>query len=176
MNQVLLAVLAANLCNIVLAAFPGLSLFPNLGGDRKKGWTLTLQFLVMNLLASLTSGLIGGRSVVLTAVLYVATVLVLAVLVSLVRKGWDRTQAGLIVISSVLGTVLIYLRGWESVGTRVLDGFLAVLVYLLAAVMLSAIREDMEYHQIPKGLRGPLILLVTAGLMTIAFHGTQVLW
>ncbi len=50
-----------------------------------------------------------------------------------------------------------------SVGTAV--GF------LIAIVLMAGIRERIEYNKIPKAFRGMPIVLLTAGLMAIAFFG-----
>ncbi len=50
-----------------------------------------------------------------------------------------------------------------SVGTAV--GF------LVAIVLMAAIREQIEHNKIPKAFRGMPIVLITAGLMAIAFFG-----
>ena len=43
--------------------------------------------------------------------------------------------------------------------------------YLLAIVILAGIREKMEYNEIPGPFKGMPIVLLTAGLMAIAFCG-----
>ena len=50
-----------------------------------------------------------------------------------------------------------------SIGTAV--GF------LIAIVLMAGIRERIEYNKIPKAFRGMPIVLLTAGLMAIAFFG-----
>lgn len=43
--------------------------------------------------------------------------------------------------------------------------------YILAMVMMAAIREELEFADIPKSLEGPAIGLITAGLMAMSFMG-----
>ena len=43
--------------------------------------------------------------------------------------------------------------------------------FLIAIVLLASIRERIEYNDIPASFKGKPIVLVTAGLMAIAFYG-----
>jgi Na+-transporting NADH:ubiquinone oxidoreductase subunit E len=51
----------------------------------------------------------------------------------------------------------------------VVFGFGSGLGWMIAIVAMAAIREKMNYSDVPKGLRGLGITFVTAGLMSIAF-------
>ena len=44
-----------------------------------------------------------------------------------------------------------------------------VILTVIAIVAMAAIREKMNYSDVPKGLRGLGITFITAGLMSIAF-------
>ena len=48
-------------------------------------------------------------------------------------------------------------------------GFGSGLGFMIAIVAIAAIREKMNYSDVPGGLRGLGITFVTAGLMSIAF-------
>ncbi len=48
---------------------------------------------------------------------------------------------------------------------RVLFGF------FIAIVIMAGLREKIEYNDVPETFKGSAIVLVTAGLMSIAFFG-----
>ena len=43
--------------------------------------------------------------------------------------------------------------------------------FLIAIVLMAGIREKIEYNDVPESFQGTPIVLVTAGLMAIAFFG-----
>lgn len=55
--------------------------------------------------------------------------------------------------------------------TSVVNGFATAAGFTVAIVILAGIREKMEYNDVPQSFRGMPIVLVTAGLMAIAFCG-----
>ena len=72
---------------------------------------------------------------------------------------------------AILGTCL-FIDLWEY-------GFLEALVasfggglgFTLVICMMGGIRENLEWADVPKGLRGAGITLITAGILTLAFMG-----
>ena len=52
-----------------------------------------------------------------------------------------------------------------------MNGFATALGFTIAIVILAGIREKMEYNDIPESFKGMPIVLLTAGLMAIAFCG-----
>ena len=52
-----------------------------------------------------------------------------------------------------------------------MSGFATAIGFTISIVILAGIREKMEYNDIPKPFQGMPIVLVTAGLMAIAFCG-----
>ena len=55
--------------------------------------------------------------------------------------------------------------------TGVVNGFGTALGFTIAIVILAGIREQMEYNDITESFQGMPIVLVTSGLMAIAFFG-----
>lgn len=60
-------------------------------------------------------------------------------------------------------------RAIANVGDSIVYAFSSGIGWLLAIVGLAAIREKMEYSDIPKGLQGIGITFITVGLMAMAF-------
>jgi len=44
---------------------------------------------------------------------------------------------------------------------------------MIAIIIMAGIREKMEYNDIPEAFKGMPIVLISAGLMAIAFAGFQ---
>ena len=51
------------------------------------------------------------------------------------------------------------------------NGFATALGFTIAIIILAGIREKMAYNDVPESFRGMPIVLITAGLMAIAFCG-----
>lgn len=55
--------------------------------------------------------------------------------------------------------------------TGVVNGFATAIGFLVSIVLMAGIREKVEYNDVPESFKGTPIVLVTAGLMAIAFFG-----
>ena len=55
--------------------------------------------------------------------------------------------------------------------TGIVNGFATALGFTIAIVILAGIREKIEYNDIPESFKGMPTVLLTAGLMAIAFCG-----
>ena len=55
--------------------------------------------------------------------------------------------------------------------TGVINGFATAVGFLVSIVLMAGIREKIEYNDITESFKGTPIVLVTAGLMAIAFFG-----
>ena len=51
------------------------------------------------------------------------------------------------------------------------SGLATAIGFTIAIVILAGIREKMEHNDVPKAFQGMPIVLITAGLMAIAFCG-----
>ena len=72
---------------------------------------------------------------------------------------------------AVLGTALTNVQEEYNVLYAVVNGFATAAGFAVAICILAGIREKMRYNNIPKPFQGMPIVLVTAGLMAIAFCG-----
>ena len=50
-------------------------------------------------------------------------------------------------------------------------GFSTAFGFFIAIVIMAGLREKIEYNDVPETFKGSAIVLVTAGLMSIAFFG-----
>ena len=58
-----------------------------------------------------------------------------------------------------------------GIGTGIVNGFATAVGFTVSIVILAGIREKLTYNDIPESFQGMPIVLVTAGLMAIAFCG-----
>ena len=72
---------------------------------------------------------------------------------------------------AVLGVAINNVNYEYDILTSVINGLATSIGFAIAIVILAGIREKMEYNNIPKYLKGMPIVLITAGLMAIAFCG-----
>ena len=72
---------------------------------------------------------------------------------------------------AVLGVALTNVQKNYGIGTGIVNGFATAVGFTISIVILAGIREKMTYNDIPESFRGMPIVLVTAGLMAIAFCG-----
>ena len=72
---------------------------------------------------------------------------------------------------AVLGVALNSVQYGYNILQSVVYGFGISVGFTIAIVILAGIREKMEYNDIPESWQGMPIVMVTAGLMSIAFFG-----
>ncbi|MBQ2720460.1 MAG: electron transport complex subunit RsxA, partial [Clostridia bacterium] len=74
---------------------------------------------------------------------------------------------------AVLGVTLLNINNEYDFITSVVYGFSAGVGFLIAILLLSAIRERIAYSDIPRPFRGFPIVLIAAALLSISFMGFQ---
>ncbi len=72
---------------------------------------------------------------------------------------------------AVLGVALNNVTYEYTILEGVVNGFATAVGFTIAIVIMAGIREKIEYNDVPKPFQGSAIVLVTAGLMAIAFSG-----
>ena len=72
---------------------------------------------------------------------------------------------------AVLGVALTNVQKNYGIGTGIVNGFATAVGFTVSIVILAGIREKLTYNDIPESFQGMPIVLVTAGLMAIAFCG-----
>lgn len=171
--------------NVVLSQFLGLC--PFLGVSKKvntaAGMGMALVFVIT--LASAVSGLIYQfilEPFDLTYLQTIVFILVIAALVQFVemilkkymKSLYEALGVYLPLITTncaVLGVALTNVQKKYSLLSGIVSGFATAVGFTIAIVILAGIREKMEYNDVPKAFQGMPIVLITAGLMAIAFCG-----
>ena len=72
---------------------------------------------------------------------------------------------------AVLGVAISNISDGYNFITSVVSGFATAVGFTIAIVILAGIREKIEYNDIPESFQGMPIVLLTSGLMAIAFYG-----
>ena len=171
--------------NVVLSQFLGLC--PFLGVSKKTntaaGMGVAVIFVIT--LASAVAGLMYKFILVPLHIEYLQTIcfiLVIAALVQFVemflRKVIPSLYESLGVYlplittnCAVLGVALTNVQKKYGILEGIVNGFATSVGFTIAIIILAGIRERMEYNDIPESFQGMPIVLITAGLMAIAFCG-----
>ncbi len=171
--------------NVVLSQFLGLC--PFLGVSRKTetaaGMGTAVIFVIT--LSSAVTGVIYKYVLQAFHVEYLETIVFILVIAALVqfvemflRKAMPALYEALGVYlplittnCAVLGIAITNVQKEYGILTGVVNGFATALGFTIAIIILAGIREKMEYNDIPKSFQGMPTVLLTAGLMAIAFCG-----
>jgi electron transport complex protein RnfA len=171
--------------NVVLSQFLGLC--PFLGVSKKVETAIGMGSAVIFVItiASAVTAIIYKFILVPLDITYLQTIvfiLVIAALVQFVEMFLKKYMVALYQAlgvylplittnCAVLGIALTNVQKNYGIGFSIVSGFSTAVGFLIAIVILAGIREKMEYNDIPESFKGMPIVLVTAGLMAIAFCG-----
>ena len=72
---------------------------------------------------------------------------------------------------AVLGVAILVIQKEFSLLQSVLYAFSTALGFALALIVFAGLREQLSLVNIPKGMQGMAVVLVTAGLLSLAFMG-----
>ena len=182
---ILLIISAAIVNNVVLSQFLGLC--PFLGVSKKVetagGMGAAVIFVIT--IASLVTSLIYKFILAPLDLTYLQTIvfiLVIAALVQFVEMFLKKSMPALYeslgvylplitTNCAVLGVALNSVQYGYNILQSVVYGLGISIEFTIAIVILAGIREKMEYNDIPESWQGMPIVMVTAGLMSIAFFG-----
>nr|MBQ8252816.1 electron transport complex subunit RsxA [Lachnospiraceae bacterium] len=182
---ILIAIGSALVNNVVLSQFLGLCPFLGVSKKVKTAAGMGAAVIFVITLASFVAAVIYDFVLVKFDITYLKTIvfiLVIAALVQFVEMFLKKFMVSLYeslgvylplitTNCAVLGIALVNVQKSYSVFTSVVNGFATAIGFTVAIVILAGIREKIEYNDIPKPFQGMPIVLVTAGLMAIAFCG-----
>ena len=72
---------------------------------------------------------------------------------------------------AVLGVAITNVQKEYGILTGIVNGFATAVGFTIAIVILAGIREKLEHNDVPASFKGMPMVLLTAGLMAIAFCG-----
>ena len=184
-NLIIIALGSALVSNVVLSQFLGLC--PFLGVSKKTetaaGMGAAIVFVIT--LASFVASVLYKFVLDPLGLDYLKTIVFILVIAALVQfvemflkkmipSLYEALGVYLPLITTncaVLGVALNNVQASYSILESVVNGFATAVGFTISIVILAGIREKIEYNDIPEAFQGMPIVLVTAGLMAIAFCG-----
>lgn len=186
MKELILILIASALVNnVVLSQFLGLCPFLGVSKRTKTAASMGAAVIFVIMIASaVTYGVYYGILVKI-GLEYMETIvfiLVIAALVQLVEMLLKKTSPALYSAlgvylplittnCAVLGVAINNISDGSSFAESMMNSLGTSTGFLIAIVIMAGIRERIEGNDIPKAFRGMPIVLITAGLMAIAFCG-----
>ena len=195
MKELLLVAIGSALVNnVVLSQFLGLC--PFLGVSKKvetsAGMGAAVIF-VITIASFVTSVIykfilanehfiINGKPVDLAFLQTIVFILVIAALVQFVEMFLKKSMPSLYEAlgvylplittnCAVLGVALTNVQKGYDILTSVVNGVGISVGFTIAIIMLAGIREKIEHNDVPYSFQGSPIVMITSGLMAIAFFG-----
>ncbi len=181
----LLAVSAALVNNVILSQFLGLC--PFLGVSKKIETALGMggAVLFVMTLASFVTSVIYEYLLKKFDITYLRTIVFILVIAALVqfvemflKKSLPSLYESLGVFlplittnCAVLGVAITSVQKEQGIFMGTINGLATAVGFTIAIVILAGLREKIEYNDIPKPFQGMPIVLITAGLIAIAFSG-----
>ena len=171
MEYILIFITAIFVNNIVLSQFLGIC--PFLGVSKKVETATIVTYLIQKFVLDAF-----GLEYLQT----IAFILVIAALVQMVEIILKKVSPALYQALGVflplittncciLGVAILVIQKDFDLLTGVVYAFSTALGFALAMVLFAGIREQLSLVNIPKGMQGMAIALVTAGLLAMAFMG-----
>ena len=193
----LIAVGAAFVNNVVLSQFLGICPFLGVSKNVKTAAGMGGAVVFVITIASFVTGLIykfilgnpkilGGELQYLNTIVFILVIAALVQFVEMFLKKvmpplYNALGVYLPLITTncaVLGVALTNVQnGYYEKGvgigllTGVVNGFATAAEFFVAIVLMAGIREKIEHNNVPEAFKGTPVVLVTAGLMAIAFCG-----
>ncbi len=185
MEYLLIFISAIFVNNIILSQFLGIC--PFLGVSRKidtalgmgaaVAFVLTLSTIVTWLVQSYVLNPLGLQYLQTLAFILVIATLVQMVEIILKKVSPPLYQALGIFLPlittncAVLGVAILVIQKDFNLLSSIVYAFSTALGFALALTVFAGIREQLSLVQVPKGMQGMAIVLVTAGLLSLAFMG-----
>lgn len=185
MEYILIFISAIFVNNIVLSQFLGICPFlgvskkiqTSLGMGMAVAFVLTVATVVTFLLQKCVLDPLG-----LQYLQTIAFILVIASLVQMVEIILKKVSPALYqslgiflplitTNCAVLGVAILVIQKDFTLIESIVYAFSSAIGFALALVLFAGIREQLAYVNIPKGMKGMPIVLVAAGLLSLAFMG-----
>lgn len=184
-NLLAIAIGSAFISNVVLSQFLGICPFLGVSKKVKTAVGMGSAVVFVITLASLVASVIYNFILVPLDITYLQTIvfiLVIAALVQFVEMFLKKSMPALYQAlgvylplittnCAVLGVALTNVQKSYGILESVVNGLATAVGFLISITILAGLREKMEYNDIPKAFRGMPHVLLTAGLMAIAFFG-----
>ena len=185
MNYILFILAAVFVNNYILSQFLGICPFLGVSKKVETAAGMGVAVIFVMTLASAATYLIYNFILAKLGINYlynIAFILVIAALVQFVEMFLKKNMVSLYEAlgvylplittnCAVLGVALTNVQEKYNFVESVVNGIGVSVGFTIAIVLLSGIREKIEYNDVPHSFQGSPIVLITAGLMSIAFFG-----
>ena len=185
MEYLLIFISAIFVNNIVLAQFLGIC--PFLGVSKKIDTSLGMSAAVafVMVLATIVTWLVQTYVLTPSGLGYLQTIafiLVIASLVQMVEIVLKKVSPALYQAlgiflplittnCAVLGVAILVIQKDYNLAASIVYAFSTALGFGLALTVFAGMREQLELTNVPRGMRGMAIVLISAGLLSLAFMG-----
>lgn len=186
-DLLILLISSSLVSNVVLSRFLGLCPFLGVSKSTKTATGMGTAIVFVITLSSAIAGVIYRFLLVRFHLEYLQTIVFILVIAALVQfvemflkkfmKGLYRALGVYLPLittnCAVLGVALTNVQKNYGILMGVVNGFATAVGFLIAIVILASIREKMAANgdSVPRPFRGMPLVLLTAGLMSIAFFG-----
>ena len=181
----LIAVGSALVNNVVLSQFLGLCPFLGVSKNVKTSAGMGAAVIFVITIASFVTSVIYKGILVNLNLEFLQTIVFILVIAALVqfvemflKKSMPPLYEALGVYlplittnCAVLGVALTNVQKSYSILESVINGVGTSVGFTITIVMLAGVREKIEHNDVPYSFQGSPIVLITAGLMAIAFFG-----
>jgi electron transport complex protein RnfA len=185
MEYILLIISAVFINNVVLAQFLGVCPFLGVSNKVNTALGMTGAVVFVIVLATMVTYLIQVYVLEVLGIEFMQTItyiLVIAFLVQMVEIILKKISQPLYQAlgiflplittnCAVLGVAILVIKKNFNLLESVVFSAATAIGFGLALVILAGIREQLELVNIPKGMKGVPISLVTAGILALAFMG-----
>ena len=173
MEYILIFISAIFVNNIVLSQFLGIC--PFLGVSKKIDTSLGMSAAVAFVLtlATIVTWLVQKYVLDAFGLQYLQTIafiLVIASLVQMVEIVLKKVSPALYQ-AAVLGVAILCIQKDYNLLQSVVYAFSTAIGFGLALTVFAGMREQLELVKIPKGMQGMAIVMLSAGLLSLAFMG-----
>ena len=181
----LIAIGSALVNNVVLSQFLGLCPFLGVSKKTKTAASMGAAVIFVIMIASAVTYAVHYMVLVPLGMEYMQTIvfiLVIAALVQMIEMMLKKVSPAiysalgvylpLITTNcAVLGVAITNIQNGSTFAESMMNSLGTSVGFLIAIVIMAGIRERLEGNDIPKAFQGMPIVLITSGLMAIAFCG-----
>ena len=185
MNIILLAISAAFVNNVILSQFMGICPFLGVSNKVSTAAGMGGPAILVTAIPSTVTSLIYNSALQPLDLKYMNTIVFILVIASLVqfvemflKKAMPSLYQALGVYlplittnCAVLGIALKNVENGYTIFESIINGIFSAVGFAVAIVIMAGIREKIDKNDVPMSFRGAPIVLITAGLMAIAFMG-----
>jgi len=184
-DLLILLISSSLVSNVVLSQFLGLCPFLGVSKKVKTASGMGVAVIFVITLASAVAGVIYQFILTPLQLEYLQTIVFILVIAALVqfvemflKKNVPSLYQALGVYlplittnCAVLGVALTNVQKEYGILTGIVNGFATAVGFTISIIILAGIREKTAYNDVPESFKGMPMVLLTAGLMAIAFCG-----